>query len=138
MYRFLEGILVPKTSKVSPQTPKVFGGAQNTLKLTSNDSKWPQKAPKLRQKGSKVGPNGPKMQKPTLKPPQKALHPPYNSIRCLLQAFPRHEYPWAPFGDLPKPRSALRGHSFTLGVALKALEKPKQGPFLALPRLQLS
>ena len=24
MYRFLEGILVPKTSRVSPQTPKVF------------------------------------------------------------------------------------------------------------------
>ena len=45
MYRFLEG-LVPKTSKVSPQTPKVFERGseypQIDFKWLQKCSKWPQ------------------------------------------------------------------------------------------------
>ena len=72
---------------------------------------------------TKVGPNGPKMQQTTLKPPQKA----HNPTQCLLQAFPRNEYP---SGTLRGPSKATQypsGHSFTLRVALKGLGRAKKG-----------
>ena len=43
-----------------------------------------------------------------------------------------------PFGDLPKPRSTLQGHSFTLWVALKGLGSAKKGPTTWFPPLPSS
>ena len=79
------------------------------------------KGSKITPTGSKVGPNGPKMQQTTLKLLKN------RSIRLIrrsraMNTLREH------FGDLPKPRSTLRGHSFTLWVALKGLGRAKKGP----------
>ena len=106
MYRFLEGILVPKTSKVSPQTPKVFERGSEYPQI---DFKWLQKCSKITPKGFKVGPNGPKMQQTTLKSPQKALH------LCFWQ-FGLHFNPFWPI-------LTLFGREFKASVALEGPKK---------------
>ena len=96
------------------------------------------KGSKITPKGFKVGPNGPKMQQTALKPPSKALQPPYNPSVYFRRSRAMNTLR-EPFGDLPTLRSTLRGHSFTLWVALNGLGRAKKrpyGPFLALPRQQ--
>ena len=86
------------------------------------------KGSKITPKGSKVGPNGPKMQQTMLKPPRKALHPPYNPTQCLFQAFPGHNYP---SGTLRGPSKATQdpsGPLLHLWGALKCLGRAKKGP----------
>ena len=125
MYLFLEGILVPKTSKVSQQTPKVFERGSEYHQI---DFKWPQNYSKITPKGSKLGPNGPKM---PLKNHSLRLIIPHSAYFRRSRAMNTLR---EPFGDLPKPRSTLRGHSFTLWVALKGLGRAKKGPMgLFLP-----
>ena len=69
---FLERILVPKTSKVSPQTPAV-------AKRRPEYQKGSKRAPKrllMAQKGSKVDKNGPKTAPNYTKTAQKAITSP--------------------------------------------------------------
>ena len=85
--------------------------------------------PKRLQNYAKRLQSGPTMQQTTLKPPQKALHPPYNPTQCIFQAFPRHEYP---SGTLRGPSKATQCPS---GPLLHAVGGPKKA--LAVPKKAL-
>ena len=86
------------------------------------------KGSKITPNGSKVGPKCSRLRQSPLKKHSIRLIIPHSVYFRRSRAMNTLR---EPFGDLPKLRSTLRGHSFTLRVALKSLGRAKTGSIWA-------